>query len=343
MKRNITAIILVFAMLAGFASCKKLENDGEWVVESKVYVTDSYGAQHDVQSVTKTDGETEYYYYNTDGNKVTVAHKDVVVSTTRVFKTAPTTLTPEQQSFFEEYSDPEAFKENVIEETVTEPEFEISDEPIPEEEVEEITNIEVDNEGKPVRKDDEVTEILKGESYTVDYVLKADYNGKKESVPVYLTKDGEDVYMNVRIPFEDTGVVNTETIVINNECYLVVPAMKAYFKVTADQIGEAAVVPPEVLEEEIDSNYIKSGQIEIDGVTYEVDFYESEGQNIKRFYKNDELKRIEVDDGNGNVTILEIRSIKKGADKSKLRVPSGYLDLTSTMGENFDPNTLITP
>lgn len=337
MKKNIVAIILVFAMLAGFASCKKLENEGEWVIESKVYVTDEYGAQHDVQSVTKTDGETEYYYYNTDGNKVTVAHKDVVVSTTKIYKPAPTTLTPEQQSLLEAYTDPNAFDE-LYEENVTMPELSISDEIIADEDIKDVGGVELDADGKPVRNGTDFIEILNSKNYTADFVIKSDYNDTETAIPMYIQQDGDNVYIKTTMPVEGKGAFTAEFIVVDKECYLVIPAMRAYIKIPAEEMGE--YVPEDALEHEMASTYVKSGQIEVDGEVYDVDIYDVDGQTIKYFYKDGELKRHEADDGNGGVSIVEYNVIKKGADKSKFKVPTGYIDMTTMMSEGFDINTL---
>lgn len=337
MKRNITAIVLVFAILAGFASCKKLENEGEWVVESKVYVTDSYGAQHDVETAVNNEGETEYYYYNTDGNKVTVAHKDVVVSTTRVFKTAPTTLTPEQQSFFEEFTDPEKFSE-LVESTVTQPELEMTDGLVPEEMFTEVTDIVLDSEGKPDRgeQDKKYEDILNSDSFTANFLISSDFDGKTTVVPFDTCKDGENLYVKTEMPV-DGGKMEFEFLVVNKECYIIIPAMRAYIKVPADTLGE--VLPNEAIDQEMASNYIKSGQVELEGVTYDVDIYEADGHEIKYYYLDGVLKRVENTDGE-NTSIVQYNTIKKGADKSKFKVPAGYIDMTSMMGEGFDINTI---
>ena len=58
MKKNVTAILLVFALLAGFASCRKLEDSEGFVIESKAYIVDSEGVTRDVQSIINDDGKT---------------------------------------------------------------------------------------------------------------------------------------------------------------------------------------------------------------------------------------------------------------------------------------------
>lgn len=337
MKKNILAIILVFAMLAGFASCKKLENEGEWVVESKVYVTDEYGAQHDVQSVTRTDGETEYYYYNTDGNRVTVAHKDVVVSTTKIYKPAPTTLSPEQQSFIDAYTDPDAFQE-LVDENVTQPQLDMSEDLISDDVFNEVGGVELDADGKPVRgdKDKAYEEILKGDSFTADFYVKSDFNGQETAVPFYTCKDGNNLYIKTSMPV-DGGAMAFEFLIVNKECYIIIPAMRAYVKVPAETLEE--MIPQEALEQEMESTYVKSGQVELNGETYDVDVYDADGQTIKYYYLDDQLKRVESTDGE-NTSIVQYNEIKKGADKSKFKVPTGYIDMTTMMGENFDINTL---
>lgn len=332
MKKNIIAIILVFAMLTGFAACRKLENEGDWVIESKVYVVDEYGAQVDVQSVVKDNGETEYYYYDTNGNKVTVAQKDVVVETTKIYKAASTTISPELQSFLEAYTDPDSFQQ-LIEEDLTQPELSISDEPIPEGEFKE-TTVELGSDGKPVRKGNSYVDILSNDSFTADFIVRADYNGEQTAVPFYVTKNSDNMYIETTMPVE-TGSMRFEFLVKDKECYAIIPAMRAYVKIDSETMGE--MIPEGAnLEQEDNSVYVKSGKVTHDGVTYDCDIYDANGQTVKYYYQNDELKRVESYDGEDNVSIVEYNSVEKGADTSKFKIPSNYMDMTSVLGGSFD-------
>ena len=87
------------------------------------------------------------------------------------------------------------------------------------------------------------------------------------------------------------------------------------------------------------STYVKSGQVELDVKTYDVDYYDAQGQTVKYDCLDGQLMRIENTDGE-NTSIVQYNEIKKGADKSKCRVPSGYIDMTTMMGENFNINDL---
>ena len=58
------------------------------------------------------------------------------------------------------------------------------------------------------------------------------------------------------------------------------------------------------------------------------------------FDSNGDLKRIESISSDGSPAIIEISTLKKGADKSKMKIPSGYFDMTKIMGENFDYSAL---
>ena len=189
MKKNIIAIGLVFATLLTFASCKKLPQDNEFVYERHAYVVDDEGVTHNIKTEIDENGKEIYYYEDFSGNKVTVANKDVVVKTTKVRKTTSVyenqELTPEEQSLLDTFNDPEVF-ENLVDESLTQPEFEISDEPIPEENFEEI-EVKVDNDGNPVHNDIEktITDIIDDGKYTIDTVIKTtDVNGEEMILPL---------------------------------------------------------------------------------------------------------------------------------------------------------------
>ncbi len=338
MKKSITAIILVFAMLTGLAACRKLENEGQFVIESKVYVVDDSGNQHNVESVVKDNGETEYYYYDTQGNKVTVAHKDVVIETTKIYKPAPTTMSPEMQSFFEAYSDPDSFQQ-LVEEDVTQPKLSISEDLISENDFVLDKTVELGADGRPVRGDDSYAEIFMGDSFTADFVVKSDYNGQKASVPFYITKDSKNMYIKATMPVENGGM-KMEFLILDKECYVVIPAMRAYVKMSAEDMSD--LIPDEAINQEMTDTYVKSGKVKVGGVVYDCDVYTAEGQTIKYYYKDDVLKRVESTTGDDDAasSIVEYNTIKEGADKSKFKVPTGYMDMTSMMGSNFDLNAL---
>lgn len=378
MKRNIIAIGMVFAVLMSFASCKKLPQDNEFVVESQYYVVDDQGVKHELKTEpvldsayddfiyidgdsentqdsiggenkvtnkkpdkTKKPGKTEviYYYEDSNGNKVTVKHEDVVVETTKVRKTTTQAvsfdqeLTPEEESFLNTFNDPEVF-ENLVDESLTVPELEISDQLIPEDNFEKI-EVEVDNQGNPNHEDIEkrYTDILESGKFTIDMVIKSNTNGEETIVPMHVVRDGEKMYFETAMPVEGEGSMKMAFLLRDKTCYLIVPGMRAYMTMPADEIGK--IFDTEMVKNDVQANYISSNEVEYNGKKYICDIYESEGSTIKYYYADNEIKRMEATDPEGGTTIMEFNGVSDKVDSSKFKVPSGYIDMTKFMGEDF--------
>lgn len=339
MKRNIIAICLVFALLVSFASCKRLPQDNEFVYESKVYVVDDAGVTHNVQSEYDENGKQVFYYEDYNGNKIIVNHKDVVVESTKVRKTTSVyeglDLTPEEQSFLDIYNDPNAF-DNLVDESLTEPELEIED-TIPEENFEEI-EVDVDSEGNPKHDDIEkrYTDIIESGKFTMDMVLKTVSNGEEMTIPMHVVRNGDKMYFETAMPVNGEGSMRMAFLLRDNACYFIIPGMRAYMKMPVEDMGElfnANVT--EGFESDVNAKYISSSEVEYNGKKYICDVYESEGSTVKYYYTDKEIKRMEATDPDGNVTIMEFNEVSDKADSSKLKVPSGYLDMTKLMSQDF--------
>ncbi len=343
MKRNIIAICLVFALLMSFAACKKLPQDNEFVIESQVYVVDDAGVTHNIQSEHDENGKQIFYYEDYNGNKVIVDGKDVVVESTKVRKTTAVyegmELTPEEQSFFDVYNNPEAF-DNLVDESLTEPELEISD-TIPEESFEEI-EVEVDQDGNPKHDDIEkrYTDIVNGGKFTMDMVLKTNNNGVEMTLPMKVVRNGDKMYFETAMPVNGEGAMKMAFLLRDNTCYFIVPGMRAYMQMPLEGMGD--ILSTDITGGfEADSNavYISSSEVEYNGKKYVCDIYESEGSTVKYYYSDKEFKRMEATDPDGNVTIMEFNEISEKADSAKLKVPSGYIDMTKFMGQDFSSIT----
>ena len=327
MKRNIIAILLVFALLVSFAACRKLET--EYTIETRPYVVDSNGVTQDVQSIVNSDGETEYFYYDNSGNKITVDSKDVEVETKKVAVTAPTTLSPEAQSLFDVFNDPEKFEE-LMEEDATEPKLEMSDGIISDDQFNKI-DTDIGSDGKPVRDKarEQYMKIVEGETFTMDMVMKTNTNGEEMSLPIVAVRDGNNLFLETAMPVDGSkGAMRLQFLILNGKAYTVIPQMRAYMEVpkeTIDQMGLGDIVAEEAKD---NSEYVESGEVKINGKTYICDVYKSEDSTIKYYFLNGELKRIETISGE-NTAIMEINSLSDKADKSKLVLPKGYLDLAT--------------
>lgn len=327
MKRNIIAILLVFALLVSFAACRKLET--EYTIETRPYVVDSNGVTQDVQSIVNSDGVTEYFYYDNSGNKITVDSKDVEVETKKVAVTAPTTLSPEAQSLFDVFNDPEKFEE-LMEEDATEPKLEMSDGIISDDQFNKI-DTDIGSDGKPVRDKarEQYMKIVEGETFTMDMVMKTNTNGEEMSLPIVAVRDGDNLFLETAMPVDGSkGAMRLQFLILNGKAYTVIPQMRAYMEVpkeTIDQMGLGDIVAEEAKD---NSEYVESGEVKINGKTYICDVYKSEDSTIKYYFLNGELKRIETISGE-NTAIMEINSLSDKADKSKLVLPKGYLDLAT--------------
>ena len=327
MKRNIIAILLVFALLVSFAACRKLET--EYTIETRPYVVDSNGVTQDVQSIVNSDGETEYFYYDNSGNKITVDSKDVEVETKKVAVTAPTTLSPEAQSLFDVFNDPEKFEE-LMEEDATEPKLEMSDGIISDDQFNKI-DTDIGSDGKPVRDKarEQYMKIVEGETFTMDMVMKTNTNGEEMSLPIVAVRDGNNLFLETAMPVDGSkGAMRLQFLILDGKAYTVIPQMRAYMEVpkeTIDQMGLGDIVAEEAKD---NSEYVESGEVKINGKTYICDVYKSEDSTIKYYFLNGELKRIETISGE-NTAIMEINSLSDKADKSKLVLPKGYLDLAT--------------
>ena len=91
-KKGIIASLLVFALIFSATACRKLEDNEGYTLETNAYVTDENGEQKEVEVETKENGETEIFFIDDEGEKVTVAKKDVkvekkVVTATNAAKT----------------------------------------------------------------------------------------------------------------------------------------------------------------------------------------------------------------------------------------------------------------
>ncbi len=334
MKKSVVAIILVFAVLMGFASCKRLPEDTEgFVIESKAYYVDAEGVTRNVQSEVGENGKTVYYYIDSNGNKVTVKKKEVVVESTKIRETEKESLslTPEEQSFFDIYNNPEAF-DQLIDSSMTVPELEISDEVISEDNFEKI-EVELDGNGKPVHDDVEKTyeEIMKGDKFTLDVVFKGIVNGVETTVPMKAVRDGDKVYIETALPVEEQGSLKCNIIMRDGKCYFVIPGMRAYMAAPVESVGEIFTEDFfATAEAESQGKYVSSAEVEIDGKTYVCDIYEADGVTSKEYYLDGNLKRVEVIDGE-DITIMQFNEVSEKVDSSVFKLPTNYMDMSRFM------------
>lgn len=339
MIRKITAILLVFAVLAGFAACKRLEGN-EFNVQENAFAVDDEGVTREVETRVNEEGETEYFYTDANGNEIVVDKNKVSVETTYV--PVQTTLSDKEIDEIIESGDIGKL-EDVVTEEIAEPEFEMSDGVISEETFEEV-EVELDSEGKPVHGTATKTmeEIVKSGTFTIDFTIKSKIDGVENVMPVKIMKDGNNMYMETSAPLTDTGKVRINMLMNDDGYFLILPVMNAYYKVPTEETGGAVNMDDLFSgfdfsdvegDLEMKDNYESSYTVDINGKTYNCDVFNAEdGSTVKYYYLNNELKRVENTSDAGE-TIVEFKEISGKVDKSKFKTPKGR-DLEKLM-ESF--------
>ncbi len=319
--KKIIAVLLAVMLIFTFASCKKVDS-------SKPVITDANGNPIDYETRINANGEVEYYVTNADGSVSLIDPNNVA-----------TTLN------MEEYAEVMDYLENpdlLVEEDSGNNDFAISDEAIPEDAFQE-EKVEVDSNGKPVR-DGAVTDymsLIEGEEFTIEMIFKGTMDGEEMSMPVYITKNADGAYMEVSAPAEEYGgYVKSGMLIKNEKAYMVIPGMKSYIEIgEGDLKSMGEMFDPEQYtgSADIEEKYVSSATVEIDGKTYSVDIYDMEGSTMKYFYAEDgSLTRMEETSEEGS-TIIEFKTLSDKAETGKIKLPTGYINLTPLLqsGDGF--------
>ncbi len=294
MKKKIISIMLVFAMLAGFAACKKLP-EGSYEAESESSDTSSQS------------------------------------------------MTPELEAFLEsiDTSDPAELEqkfEEMLENDENVPELEFGGELIDDKDFEKI-DVELNENGKPAHNeiDKNYMDIIQGDQFTVDVVVKTNADGKDMTVPIMMTRDGDKFLMSAKMPFEDKGTMSFKFLIRDKKAYMIMPALRAYMEVPADTATE--MIPSDIVTEDTSSgNYVESCEVVLEGKKYTCDIYETDGITTKNYYDETGLKRVEITDGE-TFTIMQVNQISDTADPTLFERPNGYIDM-ATISDEFKLESL---
>ncbi|MBQ2903323.1 MAG: hypothetical protein IJE48_02895 [Clostridia bacterium] len=330
MKKNILAIILVFSLLLSFAACRKLDSESI-IVQTKVYIVDEEGVTRNVYNVG-----SDYYYYDEDGNRKEADSNDVVVETNTIKATQPQSLSPEAESFMAQFEDAESI-EDMMEVDATQPTLE-NDQLIPEDAFGDEVDVDVDADGNPVHEDIDLSyeEILAGDKFTMDVNMKVTTGGVETVAPFKFMKNGDDIFFETAMPREDgSGSTRLNFLLLDGNCYIIIPSMRAYMMVPKDDVGES-MIPTEALDafDEIEGTYLQSYMVDIDGKTYLCDVYENGEATTKRYYLDNQLKRIETVSGS-DVSIMEFNSVSTSVNEANFKAPTNYIDISTITGSDF--------
>ncbi len=327
MFKKLSAILLVFALLASFAACKRFEGN-EMLIEENAFVTDENGNTQELETRVNEKGKTEYYYTDNSGNIIVVDKNNVEVETSLV--PVQTTLSDKEIEEILENQDFDKLQDALVED-ITEPEFEMADGVVPEESFEEV-EVEVDNEGKPVHVTTTKTyaEIISSGTFTVDLTIQTITESETSIMPVKMMKDGNNMLVETSVPISTSGKMRVNMLINKDGFFMVIPAMlNAYYKVPAETTGDLseAMGNFDIADIEGDlamtDNYVSSAKVELNGKTYDCDIYESQdGTTTKYYYLNGELKRIESTTASDSY-IIEFKEVSGKVTKSKFRTPTG--------------------
>ena len=327
MKRNIIAIILVFALILSFAACRKLDSENI-IIESKAYIVDDEGVTRDIYNVG-----SNYYYYDEDGNRKEANSKDVVVETNKVIITEPASLTPEAQSFIDSFGDVESL-EDMMEADATVPELE-NDQIIPDDAFNGI-DLEIGADGKPIHDDVAISfdELVASEKFSIEAKVKTKTGGLDYSAPMNIMRSGSKLYFETAVPLEHgLGCTRVNILFNDDACYIIIPSMRAYMAIPKETAGE--MLPSDAFSDlgDAEGKYVSSSEVVHDGHTYVCDIYETEdGVVTRNFYQDVQLKRVETISGE-DTSIMEFTKLSTSVDESKFSVPKNYFDMSQMGGD----------
>lgn len=297
MNKKILSIFLVLVMLAGFASCSK--------IKEKISLPD------EVYEETPTDENGE----------------------------PMPTMSPELEGFVNSFdsTDPaeieQQFQQMLDSETV-EVELEFGEDLIDDSDSTKV-EVDLDEKGRPDRSkiQNNYMAIAEGDTLTMDIVLKQKTNGEEFVAPVYATRDGDKLFMQATMPYENKGTMTFGALTTGGDYYFILPTMRAYIVLPKEEIGDVPLgdfMAGDMISGDSDSEYIETREVEINGKKYSCDIYDDEGVTTKYYFTDTELKRIETIDGE-NITIVEINEMSATANASKFALPKNYFNMTSIM------------
>lgn len=308
MKKSIIAILLVLSMVVGLTACTLRKSDaerGEDVTEPQTVDPDSFNALFG-EDFTFSDEEASV-----------LAEKGINV---------------------EDFT-------NMIENDSEEVTLSIGNAPI--EGTEKEIKVELDENGNPVSQKSEKNwkEIFNSGTYTMDLTLQSEDG---TVIPMtYTSKDNSKFLITTKIPVSETQSIKASFLSDGTNFYMMIPAMKMYLN-CGEAMVEDMIPSTDALKE--DCTYVSTTEVTYNGVTYLCEHYTSaENTEMKYYYLNGDIKRLEITETTGtsssgevttSTTIIEINSMSATVKDSDFKLPSGYIDMTALMGDDFDVSSL---
>lgn len=236
-------------------------------------------------------------------------------------------------------NNPDAIQDLMIEEGSEDIDFEFGSDLIDDSNSNKI-DVELNENGRPDRSkmDGEFAEIFKQDKFTLKMNIRTVSAGEEMNIPLTMIKNGEELYTELTVPVQEKGgVMRVATLASKDgNYYMIMPTMRMYMAVPTESMGD--MLPSDlseiISEENVNSTYIETREVEIDGKTYICDVYEDDGVTGKHYYDESGIKRVEYTDGD-DISIMEITELTNTADQSKFKLPAGYINMEKILGKNY--------
>ena len=175
---------------------------------------------------------------------------------------------------------------------------------------------------------------------TGKYTMKATIKNGDVTVPITLYVDNGGKYsIETKIKTSAVTSVKARFLSDGKAVYLILPTLRMYINAgtTDELLGEqnavAAITDPTVIQGE-DATYVQTLTTTVDNKEYTVEEYKTnDGQTIKYYYLNEDLRRIESVEKSGDATIIEITNVAGTVPGNAFEIPKGYTDMTKAFNE----------
>lgn len=153
-------------------------------------------------------------------------------------------------------------------------------------------------------RDEIVLPVINSGHFTIETTV--DIEGEPSDAKIMI--DGKNFCTDMNVQG-----IKARLLVLNGKAYMILPDLHVYFK--ADDLGDIEI--PDIGAGGADnSKYIKSEYVTADGVKYICETYQLPDGGVQKYYfLNGQWKMLETTE-NGETTVQQIKSLKKGVDKS---------------------------
>lgn len=204
-----------------------------------------------------------------------------------------------------------------------------------------------DKNGMPVNSNLErlFGNVLKGDKYTMKFKIQVDKEDRtgSETLPVTASVWGKQTVLETSMALDKKTQINMTLLAKDEKLYAIIPAASinamlptklpsttkgVYFTMPADSYDNLF---PDVLNDE-DVKYSGTTKVTLNGTEYICESYYSNGTTTRYYFNSNQLKRIEVVERAGTVSILEDITLTNTVNEDMFKIPKGYVDFTMLSG-----------